>query len=207
MPKDPSKWKGRAVVDEDAVAERQKAKEQAAMMKKIAANAKQLRNFKIRRIRENEAKAREKDFARRLQQLGVLRAMVSGVTSMQLKVTFAKWLEFIQVMREERMEAYRRYRWQLSCPHHTSDGRIQRMPGCATVVSKDPTLPSHFELVPHHFMLRGIHVQNERNEKAERERQILGDTEFWQGRALEAQSSFYQNGNGTFVLWRFDERT
>ncbi len=61
-------------------------------------------------------KSLAKDMKVRLQQLGVFRALVSGVASMQMRVCFGKWVEYLEMIKSAKLELYRRRRWQLSCP-------------------------------------------------------------------------------------------
>ncbi|CAD7952041.1 unnamed protein product [Amoebophrya sp. A25] len=111
-----SKWKGRGVANEDELAEKIAKKEQEKQLRRIAAAAEHARKLRQQRAKQAKAKAAEREFAKRVQRLGVFRALISGVGSMQVQLTFRKWVEYVEMLKDERIERYRRQRWQLNCP-------------------------------------------------------------------------------------------
>mmetsp|Transcript_20054 Transcript_20054/g.50597 ORF Transcript_20054/g.50597 Transcript_20054/m.50597 type:complete len:411 (+) Transcript_20054:545-1777(+) len=110
------KWKGRKVVNEDELAEKQQKKEEERYLRRVAAEAEAKRKQRAQKAKQKAARAAEKEFKQRVQRLGVFRALIGGVASMQLKLSFSKWVEYVEILKDERAERYRRQRWQLNCP-------------------------------------------------------------------------------------------
>ncbi|CAD7974003.1 unnamed protein product [Amoebophrya sp. A120] len=109
------KWKGRKVMNEEEQAEKMAKKEQERLQRRLADEAEKARKLRALRAKQRKARAAEKEFKERVGKLGVFRALMSGVASMQLRLSFSNWVYYVELLKDERMERYRRQRWQLAC--------------------------------------------------------------------------------------------
>ena len=72
--------------------------------KELAAKAKAAQMMRAKKAREGMIKAKEREMAKRVGQLGVFRALISGSASLQMRLHFTKWVEFVEMARDERQE-------------------------------------------------------------------------------------------------------